>query len=104
MTRFKKIILTIGLSLLSAVMTYAQHFQGLDSIDELADIAQGVGKSVVDVAFILSGIAAAVMLIPAGIKAWKGEAQSKDAIVSVGLGALAIFIILGIIEALMAFS
>ena len=50
------------------------------------------------------GIVGAILLIPAAIKAFKGEAQSKDAITSVGLGMIGIFIILAIIKAALAFT
>ncbi len=88
----------------STASSIAQTFRGISALNDLVDSAQQAGTPVLDIAFVLSGITAAIMLIPAAIKAWKGETQSKDSITSVGLGLLAIFLILGIIKSVMAFS
>ncbi len=104
MKRPRLFILCLMIIYWSSFPTLAQTFRGLSALDELVDSAQQAGTPVLDIAFILSGIIAAIMLIPAAIKAWKGESQSKDSIISVGLGLLAIFIILGLIKAMMAFN
>lgn len=51
-----------------------------------------------NLAFIFIGLVGAVALIPAAIKLFKGEPQSKDALTMVGLGLVAAFVILGIIK------
>ena len=96
-------ILAAGLAL-GALPLAAQNFQGLNTLQNIASEGQSVGKYAVNIAFVFSGIVGAICLIPAGIKFFKGEQQSKDAITSVGLGLIAIFIILAIIKAAMAFS
>ena len=92
------------LLLAGAVPAAAQNFQGLNTLQNIASEGQSAGKYVINIAFVFCGIVGAICLIPAGIKAFKGEAQSKDAITSVGLGLIAIFVILAIIKAAMAFS
>ena len=92
------------LLLAGSVPAMAQNFQGLNTLQNIASEGQSAGKYVVNIAFVFCGIVGAICLIPAGIKAFKGEAQSKDAITSVGLGLIAIFVILAIIKAAMAFS
>lgn len=81
----------------------AQTFGGMSDLDSIASAGQQAGKRVVNIAFVFSGIIAAISLIPAGIKALKGEPQSRDAIVNVGIGAIAMFIILAIIKVAMGF-
>ena len=88
----------------SAVPAAAQNFQGLNTLQNIATEGQSAGKYVVNIAFVFCGIVGAICLIPAGIKAFKGEAQSKDAITSVGLGLIAVFVILAIIKAVMSFT
>ena len=87
-----------------AVPAAAQNFQGLNTLQNIATEGQSAGKYVVNIAFVFCGIVGAICLIPAGIKAFKGEAQSKDAITSVGLGLIAVFVILAIIKAVMSFT
>ena len=87
-----------------AVTASAQNFQGLSTLQNIATEGQSAGKYVVNIAFVFCGIVGAICLIPAGIKAFKGEAQSKDAITSVGLGLIAVFVILAIIKAVMSFT
>ena len=92
------IILTAALLLAAGtVPVLAQNFQGMNTLQNIASEGQTAGKYVVNIAFVFC-------LIPAGIKAFKGESQSKDAITSVGLGLIAIFVILAIIKAIMAFT
>lgn len=103
---------TIALTLLAgallllgaATSLQGQNFQGMNTLQNIASEGQSAGKYVVNIAFIFCGIAGAVCLIPAGIKAFKGEPQSKDAITQVGLGLISVFVILAIIKAVMAFS
>ena len=96
--------LAVPMILLGAVPALAQNFQGLNTLQNFATEGQSAGKYVVNIVFVFSGIIGAIMLIPAAIKFFKGEQQSKDAITSVGLGLIAIFIILGLIKAVMAFT
>ena len=98
------VLLAVTLLLVGAAAAEAQNFQGLNTLQNIASEGQSAGKYVVNIAFVFCGIVGAICLIPAGIKAFKGEAQSKDAITSVGLGLITIFVILAIIKAIMAFS
>ena len=98
------ILIASAFLLTGAVSATAQNFQGLNTLQNIASEGQSVGKYAVNIAFVFSGIVGAICRIPAGIKFFKGEQQSKDAITSVGLGLIAIFIILAIIKAAMAFS
>jgi len=93
-----------ALLLAGALSLSAQNFQGLSALQNIAAEGQSAGKYIVNIAFIFSGIVGAICLIPAGIKFFKGEPQSKDAITGVGLGLIAIFIILAIIKAVWAFA
>ena len=98
-------LLAGALLLLGAALPLpGQNFQGMNTLQNIASEGQSAGKYVVNIAFIFCGIAGAVCLIPAGIKAFKGEPQSKDAITQVGLGLISVFVILAIIKAVMAFS
>jgi len=99
-------ILFLGTALLLAASLPlpAQNFQGLNTLQNIAAEGQSAGKYVINIAFVFCGIVGAICLIPAAIKAFKGEAQSKDAITSVGLGLIAVFVILAIIKAAMSFS
>ena len=90
--------------LLGALPALCQNFQGMNALQNIASEGQGAGKYVVNIAFVFCGIVGAICLIPAAIKAFKGEAQSKDAITGVGLGMIAVFVILAIIKAAMSFS
>ena len=87
-----------------SVPLLAQNVQGMNTLQNIASEGQSAGKYAVNIAFVFCGIVGAICLIPAGIKAFKGESQSKDAITSVGLGLIAIFVILAIIKAVMAFT
>ena len=102
--RITAIIALATLFLLWGAPLLAQNFQGMNTLQNIASEGQSAGKYVVNIAFIFCGIAGAVCLIPAGIKAFKGEPQSKDAITQVGLGLISVFVILAIIKAVMAFS
>ena len=82
----------------------AQDFQGMNTLQNVASEIQGAGKYIVNIAFVVCGIVGAICLIPAASKALKGEPQSKDAITSVGIGLIAVFVILAIIKAVMAFT
>ena len=92
------------LSLLWGAPLLAQNFQGANTLQNIASEGQSLGKYVVNIAFIFCGIAGALCLIPAAIKAFKGETQSKDAITNVGLGFIAVFIFLAVVKAIMAFN
>lgn len=94
----------VVLLLAGGLLAGAQNFQGLNVLQNIASESQSAGKYVINIAFILTGIVGAICLVPAAIKAFKGEAQSKDAITSVGLGLIGIFVILAIIKAVMAFT
>lgn len=100
-----QVIAAAALLLLAGVLpALAQNFQGINTLQNIETVGQGVGKHAINIAFIFSGIVGAICLIPAGIKAFKGESQSKDAITGVGLGLITIFIILAVIKTVMAFS
>ena len=94
----------VVLLLAGGLLAGAQNFQGLNVLQNIASESQSAGKYVINIAFILTGIVGAICLVPAAIKAFKGEAQSKDAITSVGLGLIGIFVILAIIKPVMAFT
>ena len=94
----------VVLLLAGGLLAGAQNFQGLNVLQNIASESQSAGKYVINIAFILTGIVGAICLVPAAITAFKGEAQSKDAITSVGLGLIGIFVILAIIKAVMAFT
>ena len=94
----------VVLLLAGGLLAGAQNFQGLNVLQNIASESQSAGKYVINIAFILTGIVGAICLVPAAIKAFKGEAQSKDAITSVGLGLIGIFVILASIKAVMAFT
>lgn len=81
----------------------AQSFSGLGALDDITAAGIGVGKRIVNMAFVFTGVVGAIALVPAAIKAFKGEPQSKDAITAVGLGLVAVFAILGIIKIVMNF-
>lgn len=100
-TRFAPAALLL---LLGGVCAAAQNFQGLTTLQNIASEGQSAGKYVLNIVFVFCGIAAAICLIPAAIKAFKGEPQSKDAIIQVGLGMLGAFIILGVIKAVMMYT
>lgn len=82
----------------------AQNFQGMNTLQTIAQEGQNAGKYVVNIAFVFSGVVGAIMLIPAAIKTMKGEQASRDAITNVGLGLITIFVILAIIKVVMSFS
>ena len=102
--RITAIIALATLCLLWGVPLLAQNFQGMNTLQNIASEGQSAGKYVVNIVFVFSGIVGAICLIPAAIKALKGESQSKDAITQVGIGLIAIFVILAIIKAIMAFT
>lgn len=81
----------------------AQTFSGMSDLDNIAAAGQQAGKRVVNIVFVISGIVAAIALAPAALKAFKGEPQSRDAIMNVGLGAVGVFVILAIIKVAMGF-
>ncbi len=98
------IILAVLVLLAAGTVASAQNFQGINTLQNVASGGQSAGKYVINIVFVFSGIVGAIMLIPAGIKFLKGEQQSRDAITNVGLGLIAIFIILAIIKTIMSFS
>ena len=97
-------LLAVLLPVAGALPALAQNFQGMNTLQNIASEGQSAGKYVVNIVFVFSGIVGAICLIPAAIKALKGESQSKDAITQVGIGLIAIFVILAIIKAIMAFT
>lgn len=98
------VLLTLIALVLGTMDGFAQNFQGLNTLQNVASEGQNAGKYVVNIAFVFSGIVGAIMLIPAAIKAFKGEQTSRDAITNVGLGLISVFVILSIIKVAMAFS
>ena len=100
-----KRVVTGGLLLLEGVLpALAQNFKGMSALQDFAAEGQSAGKYFVNIAFVFCGLVGVAMLIPAAIKWFKGEQQSKDAITSIGLGLIAIFVILSIIKAVWAFT
>ena len=100
-----KRIITGGLLLTGRVLpALAQNFKGMSALQDFASEGQSAGKYFINIAFVFCGLVGAVMLIPAAIKWFKGDQQSKDAITSIGLGLMAIFVILAIIKAVWAFT
>jgi len=97
-------ILAIVALILGTISGYAQNFQGLNTLQNVASEGQNAGKYVINIAFVFSGIVGAIMVIPGAIKAFKGEPNSRDAITNIGLGLISVFIILSIIKVAMAFS
>ena len=98
------ILATAVFLLAGGSLAFAQNFQGLNTLQNIASEGQSAGKYVINIAFVFCGIVGAICLVPAAIKAMKGEPQSKDAITNVGLGLIVIFIILAIIKAVFAFT
>lgn len=92
-----------ALSLILSDAALAQNFQGMNSLNTIASQGQQAGKYVVNIAFVFCGVVGAIMLIPATIKALKGEQSSRDAITNVGLGLITVFVILAIIKVVMSF-
>lgn len=97
-------LLAIILIALNEFPALAQNFQGINAIQNFATEGQGAGKYVVNVIFVFSGIIGAIMLVPAIIRSFKGESQSKDAITNVGIGLITVFIILGLVKAVWGFN
>lgn len=106
MKRRHAAVIAVGVLLLlvGVLPAMAQNFQGINTLENIQTVGQGVGKHAINIAFTFCGIVGAVCLIPAAIKAFKGEAQSKDAITGVGLGLITVFIILAVLKTIMAFS
>lgn len=102
--KHKRIAALLLLPLLAALPLAAQNFQGTGIFQGIASEGQGIGKYIVNIAFVFSGIAAAICLVPAAIKAFKGESQAKDGITSLGLALIAVFIILSVIKAAYSFT
>lgn len=107
-TQITKSVLTVSLMvialLLGTLTGFAQNFQGLNTLQNVASEGQSAGKYIINISFVFCGIVGAIMLIPAAIKAFKGEQTSRDAITNVGLGLIAVFVILAIIKVAMAFN
>ena len=89
--------------LLCCFSAEAQTFSGMSDLDNIASAGQQAGKRVVNIVFVISGIVAAISLAPAAWKAFKGEPQSRDAIMNVGIGSVSLFVILAIIKVAMGF-
>ena len=90
--------------LMVGICASAQNFQGLNTLQTIAQEGQNAGKFVVNIAFVFCGVVGAIMLIPAAIKSFKGEQSSRDAITNIGLGLITVFVILAIIKIVMAFN
>lgn len=92
-----------ALMLLAGLSAAAQNFQGLNLFQNIASGGQSVGTYIVNIVFVFSGIVAVVALIPAGMKALRGDPTAKDSISGVGIGALGVFITLFILKSVMGF-
>jgi len=97
-------VLVAALALAGGVSAAAQNFQGMNTLQNIASEAQNAGKYLVNIAFIAVGLAGAVCLVPAAIKFFKNEPQTKDALTSIGIGLITAFIILAIIKVVMSFT
>lgn len=93
-----------ALLLVAGLSASAQNFQGLNTLQNIAQEGQNAGKYVVNIAFVFCGVVGAIMLIPAAIKSFKGEQGTRDAITNIGLGLITVFVILAIIKVVMSFS
>lgn len=89
--------------LMVGICASAQNFQGLNTLQTIAQEGQNAGKYIVNIVFIFSGIVGALSLVLAYGKVVKGE-NAKDALANVGIGLITVFVILAIIKAVMAFS
>lgn len=101
MKTLTRILTAAALFCAGSILLQAQTFTGLGVLDDIGMAGMTAGKKIVNVVFVISGLIAAIALVPAAIKAFKGEPQSRDAIVNVGIGSIAIFVILGIIKIVM---
>ena len=99
----KRIAAVAVLLLAGCAAAMSQNFQGTNTLQNIASEGQGVGKYIVNIAFVFTGIIAAIELIPAAIKGLKGDPNAKDSIINVGIGAIAAFILLAVIKAVMGF-
>lgn len=90
-------LLTVGLT------ASAQSFQGLGFLQEIGSLLATGGKYLANVVWVICGIIIIVQLVPAGIKGLKGDPNAKDSITNVGIGAIVIFLILGVAKAAMGF-
>lgn len=91
------LLLTVGLS------ASAQTFQGLGFLQDIGSLLATGGKYIANVVWVICGIIIIVQLVPAGIKGLKGDPNAKDSITNVGIGAIVIFLILGVAKAAMGF-
>ena len=91
-------------ALLLAIPAFSQNFQGLSALENVQNAGQSIGKYAVNIAFVFCGIAGVFCLIPAIIKFTKGDGTSKDALTSVGLGLITVFVILAVVKVVWAFS
>lgn len=102
-SHLKRPISAAALMLIGAFSASAQNFQGLNLFQNIASGGQSVGTYIVNIVFVFSGIVAVVALIPAGMKALRGDPTAKDSISGVGIGALGVFITLFILKSVMGF-
>ena len=80
----KRIAAVAVLLLAGCAAAMSQNFQGTNTLQNIASEGQGE-------------------LIPAAIKGLKGDPNAKDSITNVGIGAIAAFILLAVIKAVMGF-
>lgn len=94
--------ITLGLSSAAA---FAQNTQfKSNALQEMTDTIGGYGKQVVNLAFVLSGLIVAFQLVMGLIKARQAGGDAKDAFANVGIGAVVVFIGLGVVSAIFSFT
>ena len=98
------LFLVLRAALVASTPAFSQNFQGLSALENVQNAGQSIGKYAVNIAFVFCGIAGVFCLIPAIIKFAKGDGTSKDALTSVGLGLITVFVILAVVKVVWAFS
>ena len=106
MNRNKKLLAVCSAAALCCALPLladAQTFTGLGALDDITSAGQTVGNKLVNLAFVFIGVGGALALIPATIKFFKNEPQTKDALTIIGLGLVVAFVILGILKMVYSF-
>lgn len=80
-----------------------QTFTGFNALDEITAGGMMAGKRIVNMVFVFTGVVGAIALVPALAKWAKNEPQTKDALTSVGIGLVVVFLILAIIKMVVGF-
>lgn len=99
----KKTAICAGVMLLCCSVALAQTFTGFGALDDVTSGGMMAGKKIVNMVFVFTGVVGAIALVPALAKWAKHEPQTKDALTSVGIGLVVVFIILAIIKMVVGF-